>query len=74
MRKPNPGMIIQAQKKFNIDIKNSFFIGDRDKDIKCGKKVGCKTILLKKNYNNVEKIKPDFAVNNLKEVLKVIKF
>ena len=49
MRKPNPGMIIQAQKKFNIDIKNSFVIGDRDKDIKCGKKVGCKTILLKKN-------------------------
>ena len=29
----------------NIDIKNSFVIGDRDKDIKCGKKVGCKTIL-----------------------------
>ena len=74
MRKPNPGMILTAQKKFNIDIKNSFVIGDRDKDIKCGKKVGCKTILLKKKYNNVEKIKPDFAIKNLKEVLKIIKF
>ena len=28
-RKPNPGMIIKAKKKWNIDISSSFFIGDK---------------------------------------------
>ena len=29
LRKPNPGMIIKAKKKWNIDISSSFFIGDK---------------------------------------------
>jgi len=45
-RKPNPGMLIQAKKKFNINLKKSFFIGDRWRDIDAGKKVGCKTIFI----------------------------
>ena len=31
-RKPNPGMIIKAIKKWNIDISSSFFIGDKETD------------------------------------------
>ena len=33
-RKPNPGMIIQAKKDFNIDLNRSILIGDRINDLK----------------------------------------
>ena len=45
-RKPKPGMILSAARDFNIDLKDSFVIGDRDIDVEAGKRAGCKTILL----------------------------
>jgi len=42
-RKPKPGMLEQAGKDFKIDFKNSWLIGDEDKDLAAGKKVNCKT-------------------------------
>ena len=38
-RKPNPGMLIKAIKKWNIDIKKSFFIGDSISDLNASKKI-----------------------------------
>ena len=38
-RKPNPGMLIRAIKKWNIDIKKSFFIGDSISDLNASKKI-----------------------------------
>ena len=35
-RKPNPGMIEDACKDFNIDLHNSYIIGDRIKDVQTG--------------------------------------
>ena len=49
-RKPNPGMLLQASKELNIDLKKSYFIGDRYKDIYAGNKVKCKTIFIDFNY------------------------
>ncbi len=45
-RKPNPGMIEKAVCEFDIDLKNSFVIGDKTSDIEAGRRAGCKTILL----------------------------
>lgn len=42
-RKPKHGMLQQADKDFNIDFKNSWLIGDEDKDIEAGKRAGCNT-------------------------------
>lgn len=42
-RKPNPGMILDAAKKFNIDINNSLFIGDKESDVEAGLNAGIKT-------------------------------
>ncbi|MCX8163087.1 MAG: HAD family hydrolase [Candidatus Micrarchaeota archaeon] len=39
-RKPNPGMILEAAKKYNIDLKNSILVGDDAKDIQAGKNAG----------------------------------
>jgi D-glycero-D-manno-heptose 1,7-bisphosphate phosphatase len=42
-RKPKPNMILELCKKYNIDIKNSYMIGDMDTDIEAGKRAGCRT-------------------------------
>ncbi len=39
-RKPKPGMLLQAQKEFNIDLKHSVFIGDNLSDMQAGKNAG----------------------------------
>jgi D-glycero-D-manno-heptose 1,7-bisphosphate phosphatase len=46
-RKPSPEMIFQAAKKYAIDIKQSFFIGDALSDIECANHAGCNPILIK---------------------------
>lgn len=45
-RKPKPGMLLRASKDFNIDLENSWMIGDGENDIKAGKNAGCKTVLI----------------------------
>jgi D-glycero-D-manno-heptose 1,7-bisphosphate phosphatase len=50
-RKPKIGMLKQARKDFGIDFKKSWMIGDALKDVECGEKAGCKTILLSKEKN-----------------------
>lgn len=45
-RKPKPGMLLQAAKDFNIDMENSWMIGDGENDILAGKNAGCRTALI----------------------------
>ncbi|MFQ9193294.1 MAG: HAD-IIIA family hydrolase [Candidatus Gastranaerophilaceae bacterium] len=45
-RKPKPGLILEAAGKFNIDLKESWMIGDGENDIKAGKAAGCRTALI----------------------------
>lgn len=42
-RKPKPGLILRAAEHFNIDLSESWMIGDSDTDVLCGKNAGCKT-------------------------------
>lgn len=42
-RKPKPGMILELAEKYNIDLGNSWMIGDMETDIEAGKSAGCKT-------------------------------
>lgn len=39
-RKPHTGMIEQAQKKYAIDMKKSFLVGDKTSDMECAKNAG----------------------------------
>lgn len=45
-RKPQPGMILQAQREYHIELKNSYLIGDSLSDIEAGINAGCMTILV----------------------------
>lgn len=67
-RKPKPGMIFKAAKDFNIDLEQSYMIGDRPEDIEAGIAAGCKTVFLGDN----KKVKPDFFAKNISDTLKII--
>lgn len=45
-RKPKPGMLFAAANKFNIDLEQSWMVGDSESDVKSGINAGCKTVLL----------------------------
>ena len=50
-RKPKPGLIFQAQKKYRIDLTRSFMVGDSTRDIACARNAGCAKALLVKTGN-----------------------
>lgn len=49
-RKPLPGLLLEAAKKHGIDLKKSFMVGDRWKDIEAGRRAGVKTIWIDCGY------------------------
>ncbi len=63
-RKPKAGMLLKAAEDFNIDLANSFIVGDGKNDIEAGKNAGCKTVLIGNPNNNFGQ---DFTVNSLFE-------
>lgn len=50
-RKPKPGMLLQAAKEYNIDLSQSWMIGDSSNDIEAGKAAGCHTCLLEDGFS-----------------------
>jgi D-glycero-D-manno-heptose 1,7-bisphosphate phosphatase len=49
-RKPAPGLLLQAQQRYGIDLSRSFLVGDRWRDIDAGRAAGCRTVYLDRNY------------------------
>ena len=47
-RKPAPGLILRAQRKYSIDLLDAVMVGDSHRDIECGHNAGCgNTVLVK---------------------------
>ncbi len=55
-RKPQPGMLLQASADLQIDLHQSWMVGDSPRDVEAGKRAGCKTILLNQNTDILEAI------------------
>ena len=68
-RKPKPKMLLQAASDLDIDLKQSFVIGDNDMDIEMGRRAGCKSILIVKKNKEEESDKqmscPDHIALNV---------
>lgn len=45
-RKPKPGLFFKAAEDFNIDLSNSWMVGDGKNDVLAGKNAGCRTVLI----------------------------
>lgn len=63
-RKPKSGMLLKAAQDLNIDLSNSYMVGDSENDIKAGKAAGCKTVLLN---TECEYYGQDICVGSLKD-------
>lgn len=64
-RKPKPGMLLKAAMDFNIDLKQSWMVGDGEHDIKAGIRAGCKTVLI----GEVGDYGQNVCVNSLEEFI-----
>ena len=71
-RKPKPGNIIKAALNYQIDLSNSYMIGDRWRDIESGENAGCKTIYVDYNYKETKPTTYDFKVNSVKELKGIV--
>jgi len=71
-RKPQPGMLFAAAREFKIDLKKSFMIGDRSKDIEAGKAAGCRSVLIERKYQERLRSLPDKLVHNFVEAVEWI--
>ncbi len=76
-RKPNPGMLLTAADEMDIDLSQSWMIGDSSRDIETGLRAGCKTILINRfsDYKQLKpgEPKPDHRAVNIKEATNIIK-
>ena len=73
-RKPKPGMILEAAKKYNIDLSLSYMVGDQMKDVEAGIAAGCIPVLLSEKSDKGELIKDGIRVHrflNLAEFVDV---
>ena len=50
-RKPAPGMLLDAARKWDIDLASSYMVGDRASDIACGRAAGCRTVFIDLGYS-----------------------
>ena len=68
-RKPHPGLIKRAHRDLDIDLSQSFMVGDKATDIQAGRRAGTKTILVESGRGEGEKPrlkeKPDYIAKNL---------
>ncbi|MDR1489728.1 MAG: HAD-IIIA family hydrolase [Desulfovibrio sp.] len=79
-RKPAPGMVFKAAEDLHIDVRNSWFVGDRKSDIQCAKNAGCRSILTVREasgqdgevFADTGDIQPDFKANDLAAAVDII--
>ena len=71
-RKPKPGMLLHAARELGIDLKRSWMVGDRWRDVDCGHAAGCRTIFIDRGYAEELRQKPHFSAGNLTEAADII--
>ncbi len=75
-RKPSHGMLVQAESDLNIDVHNSFMIGDNTADIEFGMAAFMTTFLVRTGYGQMLEQEgdahPDYVVDDIHEAAKII--
>ena len=72
-RKPSPGMVLQAQREHQIDLARSFFVGDKEIDVECGRNAGVRTIRVQTGFDrDVTGSAADWAAKDLPAAAQLI--
>ncbi|MDH5775952.1 MAG: HAD-IIIA family hydrolase [Nitrospirota bacterium] len=70
--KPRPGMLLEAKEEYDIDLTKSFMVGDRWRDVGCGRAAGCFTIFIDYGYQEQLREAPDAICRGLQEAVPII--
>ena len=72
-RKPKPGLLVRAAEEHDLDLQRCYVIGDRVKDVECGRAAGCTTIFLDFHYGEtVLPVDADITAASLDEAIGAI--
>ena len=71
-RKPAPGLLLSAAKNNNLNLDESFMIGDRWRDIDAGIAAGCKTFFIDYGYDERTPTNYTYKVKSLVEAVNII--
>jgi len=71
-RKPQPGALLAAARKYAIDLKASYMIGDRATDIEAGHRAGCQTIFIDCGYSEKKPSVVEHKASSLAEAVRII--
>src|SRR5207248_4133814 len=76
LRKPAPGMLLQAARELDLDLSRSFAIGDKKSDVLAGQAAGCRTFLVQTGLAGQEEpelvVQPDWVVPDVLEAARII--
>lgn len=75
-RKPAPGMLLDAAKALDLDLCNSWMVGDTDADILAGRAAGCRTLLIchpGSVHKRLHAIAPDALADSLDDGVKKLR-
>jgi D-glycero-D-manno-heptose 1,7-bisphosphate phosphatase len=64
-RKPKPGLLLEAARRWRLDLPRSFLVGDRWSDVTAGQAAGCRALLVETRYSGRERCHPDHRVADL---------
>ena len=66
-------MIFDAKKKWHINLRKSYVVGDRYKDIEAGINAGTRTIYINNNYKEKKPKNFNYLIKTLKDIKKIIR-
>jgi D-glycero-D-manno-heptose 1,7-bisphosphate phosphatase len=66
-RKPNPGLLLDGAREFEIELSSSFMVGDRGRDIEAGQRAGCVKLFIDHHYTESQPSPPFVRVRSLNE-------
>lgn len=71
-RKPRPGLLLEAARRFGLDLSRSALVGDRWSDVEAGRAAGCRTVLVETPFSGRERCRPDLVARDLAQAAELL--
>lgn len=73
-RKPSPRLVLDAARRYGIDLSVSWFAGDSDTDVECGVRAGCRTALIQYEHSSSKRggQRADLVCNGLDDFVSTL--
>jgi D-glycero-D-manno-heptose 1,7-bisphosphate phosphatase len=68
-RKPAPGLLLDAAHDLGLDLSRSFMVGDRWRDVEAGRRAGCRTVYIDRQYSEPSPENADLVTGSLADAV-----